>query len=136
MPEPTAQNRRSIKLYRIAAILAAVIGLMGVLAGGNVLLGWRPGYTVIPWLPLANLIVGLLALFVAAPLLWRQSRLALPLAVAILGANVLILLFLLTAYRGQVAAASLAAMLFRIAAWLLIAGLPLYSRRATEQTPG
>lgn len=41
-------------LNRVAAVLAWLIGGMGVLAGGQTLLGRLPGWNVISWLPVYN----------------------------------------------------------------------------------
>ena len=46
------------KLSKVAAILAWIIGVMSVIAGGKVLLGAPPDYYVVDWLPIYNFIVG------------------------------------------------------------------------------
>ncbi len=70
-------------LNKIAAILALIIGAMAVFAGGQALLGKDPGYYVINWLLLYNYTVGILTVFLAAPLIWTNSRFALPAAIGI-----------------------------------------------------
>lgn len=52
---------RSIQrnLHKAAAILALIIGGMAIFAGGKVLLGNDPGYSVIDWLPIYNFGIGL-----------------------------------------------------------------------------
>ena len=105
---------------KVAAVLAWMIGVMGVLAGGQALLGKVPGWTVISWLPLYNFIVGLAVVFVVAPLIWRSSRYALPAAFVVFGANVVVMLVLQIAFHDTVARQSMLAMLFRLAVWLII----------------
>jgi len=60
-------------LFRIAAILALIIGAMAIFAGGQVLLGKDPGYYVIDWLPVYNFILGVLSASVVALLIWKRS---------------------------------------------------------------
>ena len=105
---------------KIAAVLAFIVGMMAIFAGGRVLLGTDPGYYVIDWLPVYNFVLGVLTVGVAAVLIWKNSRYAWPTAVAILSAHVLVMLSLLTAYRDVVARDSLVAMTVRIVVWLII----------------
>lgn len=119
-------------LSRIAAVLAFVIGAMAVFAGGQVLLGRDPGYYVIDWLPVYNFILGVLTVLIVAPLIWRGSRYALPAAVATLAAHTLVLLILLSAYRGVVAPDSIRAMIVRIVAWLVILTLLVVQARRSR----
>jgi hypothetical protein len=110
-------------LDRIGALLALVIGAMAVLAGGQVLLlGRLPGWNVLSWLPIFNFVVGMLTIFIVAPLIWRGSRYALAAALMTFGANAVVLLTLLAAFRSTVATESLVAMLIRLAAWIVILG--------------
>ena len=109
-------------LARIAAVLAVIIGLMAVFAGGRVLLGTLPDYYVIDWLPIYNFSMGAITL-VTAVLIWRRSRYALPAAGVTLAGHALIMLILLAAYRSVVAPDSLMAMTVRIVAWVAILGL-------------
>lgn len=116
-------------LNRLAAGLAFVIGAMAVFAGGQVLLGKIPDYYVIAWLPLYNLTLGIVSALFASVIIWRNSRLALPSAIAILGLHAIVMLLLLTAYRPVVAADSLAAMAIRLIVWTMILSLLIASRR-------
>lgn len=116
-------------LKRAAAVLAFIIGAMAIFAGGSVLLGRDPGYYVISWLPLYNYTLGVITVFTTAALIWTGSRLALPLALATLGAHTLVMATLLAGYRDVVARDSLAAMTIRMVVWLIILGLLLLSRR-------
>ena len=94
-------------LYKIAAILAWIIGLMAIFAGAGVLLGRDPGYYVINWLPLLNYTLGVISVFTVAGLIWANHRLALPAAALTFAAQVLIMLALLGFYRDVVAPDSL-----------------------------
>ena len=107
-------------LLRVASVLALLIGAMSVVAGGSVLLGWQPGYTVVGWLPIYNFVAGWLAVLVAAPLIWRGSRWALPVALAALGAHAAVMLLTQVVSRDVVAMQSIAAMAFRLAVWAVI----------------
>ena len=116
-------------LSKIAAVLAFVIGAMAVFAGGQVLLGRDPGYYVINWLPIYNLVMGALAVLVVAPLIWRGSKWALPAALATLAAHTLVMVILRTTYSDVVAPDSLRAMTIRIVAWLAIVALVFVQTR-------
>lgn len=105
---------------RMAAALAAGIGLMAVVAGGQVLAGRTPGYTVIGWLPLYNVAVGVVSVIVAAFQILRRRRHARLAAGLILAAHALVLATLLAAYRGIAAPESLTAMGVRMVVWALV----------------
>lgn len=102
------------RLPKLAAVLALVIGLMAIIAGGPVLLGRDPGYTVIAWLPPYNFIQGLASVFLTSVWIWTGNRRAWPAARTTLGLHALVMLILLTAYRDVVAFESLTAMTIRI----------------------
>jgi hypothetical protein len=114
---------------KIAAILAFIIGVMAVFAGGQALLGKDPGYYVINWLLLYNYTAGLLTVFITAFLIWTHSRFALPAALGTFGLHALVMLLLQTAYRGVVAPDSLRAMTVRLVVWGIILGLMFLQRR-------
>jgi hypothetical protein len=114
---------------RLAAVLAFVIGVMAVFAGGQVLLGQLPNYYVVDWLPIYNLTLGLVSALFASVVIWRASKLALPAATAIFGLYAVVMLILLTAYRQVVAVDSLRAMTIRLVAWMVILVLLLAARR-------
>ncbi len=117
---------------KIASILALIIGVMAVFAGGGVLLGRDPGYSVIGWLPIYNFATGLFTALITATLIWRRHRLAAPLAAATLGLHTVVMLVLITTYRGTVAPQSLVAMAIRFAVWLAIIAL-LWMRRKPDR---
>jgi len=110
-------------LNKIASVLAFIIGGMAVFAGAKPLLGSNPSYYVINWLPLYNYIIGVLTVFVTAILIWMNSRIAMPAAIATFGANVAVILILQTVYRGIVAPDSILAMTIRVIVWIVILGL-------------
>lgn len=117
--------------YRIAAVLALIIGTMAIFAGGRVLLGNDPGYYVIDWLLVYNFLLGLLSAFVTAILIWKRSRYALPAAIATLSLHILVMLTILIGFGDVVAKDSLVAMTIRIVVWAIIVGLLVFSARRT-----
>jgi hypothetical protein len=119
-------------LYRIAAVLAFIIGAMAVFAGGQVLLGRDPGYYVIDWLPIYNFILGVLSVTVTAILIWRRSNYALPAALTTFSTHAVIMLILQFAYRDVVAVDSLVAMTIRLTAWLIILALLYFGLRKQQ----
>lgn len=110
-------------LQKIAAVLAAIIGLMAVFAGGRVLLGNLPDYYVINWLPVYNFILGIISVSITAPLIWKNNRFAIPAAVVTFSLHAVVMLILQTAYRPVVAIDSLVAMSVRLVVWALILAL-------------
>jgi len=124
-----------IKMNRVAAALAFIIGAMAVFAGGQVLLGTDPGYHVINWLPVYNYTIGILSVLVTAVLIWIKHRLAAPLAMATLAMHALVMLVLQSAYRHAVAADSIVAMTIRIATWtVILVLLQIQARQARSVT--
>lgn len=114
---------------KIASILAFIIGGMAIFAGGKVLLGNDPGYYVINWLPLYNYTIGVLTIFITAILIWVNSRLAKPAAIATFSINAIVMLILQTAYRGIVAPDSIQAMTLRLTVWVIILALMFFQSR-------
>jgi hypothetical protein len=118
-----------MKLTKVAAVLAFIIGAMAIFAGGQVvLLGKVMDYYVIDWLVFYNFIMGLLTVFVSAILIWKNSRYALTAAIATLAVHTTVMVILLTAYQGVVAPDSLVAMTVRIVFWLIILTLMFIQR--------
>jgi hypothetical protein len=107
-------------LSKVAAILALIIGALAVVAGGSVLRGWEPGYTMVGWLPIYNFVAGWLAMLVAAPLIWRGSRWALPIALVALSAHAVAMLLTQLVNGDVVAMQSIAAMAVRLMVWAVI----------------
>jgi len=121
-------------LNKIASILAFLVGGMSIFAGALVMRGWEPGYFVINWLPVYNFILGTLTVFIPAILIWKNSKYAMPAAVATFSIHAIVTLLLLTIFRGTVAANSIGAMLFRLVTWLIILALMIaQSRRQTTK---
>jgi hypothetical protein len=107
-------------LNKVASVLAFIIGAMAAFTGGQVLLGKIPDYYVINWLPVYNYTVGILTVFVTAVLIWVNSKLAIPVAIATFGLHALVMLILQTSYREVVAIDSVVAMTVRMAVWIII----------------
>ena len=116
-------------LNKIAAVLSFIIGVMAVIAGGQVLLGHLPDYYVIDWLPIYNFIVGILSATLTAFLIWKDHRLALPSAITTFGLHAIVMLILQTAYRAVVAPDSTRAMIVRLTIWVIITGLMIAQRQ-------
>ena len=123
-------------IYRkTAAVLAFIIGAMAIFAGGQVvLLGKVMDYYVIDWLPVYNLIVGLLSAFVTSILIWRNNKFAMPAVLATLAAHIAVMLILLIGYGDVVAPDSIRAMTVRIVAWIIILGLTLFQQKRDQAT--
>lgn len=121
-------------LNRIASVLALVIGLMAVFAGGKVLLGILPDYYVINWLPIYNFAMGLISIFFSAVMIWKNNRFAMPAAIGTIGLHAIIMLILQTAYREVVAPDSIVAMTVRLVIWVVIAGLLIIQKQIKSPT--
>ena len=123
-----------MKLNKIAAILSFIIGGMAIFAGGQVVfLGKIMDYYVIDWLPVYNLIVGVISLFVTTVLLWKDMSIAFSAAIATLSAHIIVLLTIRFAYGDVVAPDSLRAMTVRIVVWLIIITLEIFHRKKQAQ---
>ena len=123
-----------ISTYRkIAAVLAFIIGAMAIFAGGQVLLGKIMDYYVIDWLPIYNLIAGLVSAFITAILIWKNSKYALPVAIGTFAVHGAVMLVLQTAYRDLVAPDSIKAMTVRLVVWLIILTLMIVQARKNKK---
>ena len=71
-------------LSKIAALLAFGIGIMAIYAGGKAVLDVWPNLSVVKWLTTYNLIAGVITVILTAPLIWKNSRFALPVTIATL----------------------------------------------------
>lgn len=114
-------------LTKFPSILAFLVGAMSIVAGGMVMRGWRPGYSILSWLPVYNFVLGLLAL-IPAYLLWMDNRYAFTASIVTFALHAVVLLLLLTFFCGQVATQSIGAMSFRVVVWIIILAL-LWFRR-------
>ena len=118
----------NMPLNQIASILAFIIGIMSIVAGGKAMQGWNPGYSVLTWLPVYNFIMGIFAL-IPAVLIWINHRYAMITSIATFSIHAIVLLILFTAFRNTVAYQSLAAMIFRLITWLAILALMFFQAR-------
>jgi hypothetical protein len=119
-------------LNKIAAVFAFIIGGMAIFAGGNVLLGNDPGYYVINWLPLYNYTMGILTLFIIAPLIWASKNFAMSSAIGAFSLHAVVMLILQTAYQSVVAPDSIRAMTLRLTVWLIILVLMFFQARKNK----
>ena len=109
-------------LEKIASVLAFIIGVMAIRVSAKAMRGWQPGWKVVPWLPVYNFVMGILSLIPAA-LLWSGHPYALTASLITFGIHAVMLLLLLTVFRGKVAKQSARAMIFRVVTWLVILAL-------------
>ncbi|MDD2923211.1 MAG: hypothetical protein PHQ36_13075 [Anaerolineales bacterium] len=77
-------------LNKVSSILAFIVGALSIIAGGMAMRGWNPGYFVLNWLPVYNFVMGIFTLLPAA-LIWKNSRYAMPAAVATFGVHAVVL---------------------------------------------
>ncbi len=113
-----------MKLNKVAAVLAWIIGGMAIFAGSKVVIFHQPvDYYVIAWLPVYNLTLGLITFFLVAPWLWKDKAVAPKFALATLISHGTVLLLLQTAYREVVASESLRAMTIRVVTWVIIVAI-------------
>ena len=109
------------KFRKIAAAIALIIGAMSIFAGGQVaLFGKIMDYYVIDWLPVYNLIVGIISAFFTAIVIWKGSKIAMPAAIATFASHTMVMLVLQTAYRDVVAPDSIKATSVRMVLWVII----------------
>ena len=105
--------------HRLAALLALAIGLLTIVEGGIVLLGFETKpYPVLPWLLRYNVAMGFVSL-AAGHGLWREQRWAATLSRIIRTCHGVVFLWLVVMdlLGMTVAMNSIGAMLFRTAIW-------------------
>ncbi len=90
-------------------------------------------YYVIDWLPVYNLIAGLVSSFVTAILIWKGSKYAMSAAVGIFAVHGIVMLVLQTAYRDLVAPDSIKATTVRLVVWLIILTLMIVQARKNKE---
>jgi len=106
-------------LKKIAAFLAALIGLMSIFAGSKVLLGIdTKDYNILTWLVVYNVVMGIVSLF-AAYMMWKNNYRANNIITFILTLHFLIFLYL-RFFSDTAAHESQMAMLFRSVVWVVI----------------
>ena len=104
---------------KIAASLAALIGLITIFAGSKVLLGIdTKDYNILTWLVVYNVIMGIVSLF-AAYMMWKNNYRANNIITFILTLHFLIFLYL-RFFSDTAAHESQMAMLFRSVVWVVI----------------
>ena len=122
-----------MKGIKTATILSFIIGALAVFIGIRVVfLGQEMFYYVIDWLPVYNLILGLLTLFITTILIWKNSPIALPASIATLVSHSAVTLFLLIAYKDTVSIFSLVSMLIRLVFWIIILRLLLLQKKENQ----
>lgn len=126
------KTQNILTLNRIASVLALVIGLMAVFAGGKVLLGILPDYYVIDWLPIFNFLMGVVSTFFSSIIIWRNSKFAMPVAIGTFGLHAVVMVILQTAYREVVATDSIVAMTVRLSIWTFIIILLYFRQRKNK----
>ena len=119
----------NISFNKIASIIAFIIGGMAIFAGGRVLLGIDPGYYVIDWLPVYNYTIGILTVFLIAPLIWTNNPLAKSATISTFSLHAVVMLLLNTAYSEVVSPDSTQAMTFRLTVWVIILALMFFQSR-------
>ena len=118
--------------HRLAALLALVIGLLTIVEGGIVLLGFETKpYPVLPWLLRYNVAMGFVSL-AAGHGLWREQGWAEILSWVILFCHGAVFLWLVNMHLlgMTVAMNSIGAMLFRTAIWT---GIEVMIRRRSNK---
>ena len=124
------------KLRKIAAVIAFIIGAMSIFTGGQVvLLGKIMDYYVIDWLPVYNLIVGIISVFFTAIVIWKGSRIAMPAAIVTLVSHSTVMVILQAAYRDVVPPDSIKATTVRIILWLIILTMMVIQARQDKRAP-
>ena len=125
-----------MKLTKLPSILAFIIGAMAIFAGGQVvLLDKAMDYYVIPWLPVYNLIIGLLTVFLTTILIWKNSRFSLAAVMASITSHFIVMMLLQTNYRAVVAPDSIRAMIIRLVVWFVILALVVIQEQKDKNAP-
>lgn len=108
---------------KIVAILATLIGLMAIVTGTRVLLGFfDPDYVYFETLIVYNIVMGLFSVIVGI-LIWLKNDKSLLLSFIITGFHIVMLLSLLTIYREIISNHSIGAMIFRSSVWVIFSSL-------------
>ncbi len=110
-------------VVKIISILAILIGVMAIFAGGSVLLGITiPDYRYFDSLVIYNVILGF-ASILAGYFIWTDNKRALPLSFLITSLHLIVLLLLLTTFNHIISEHSVAAMSFRSVVWIVISSI-------------
>ena len=107
---------------------------MAVFAGGQVvLIDKAMDYYVISWLPVYNLIFGLLTVFLTTILIWKNSHLSLAAVIVSITSHFAVTMLLQTNYQDVVAPDSIRAMAIRLGVWLVILALVVVQERKDKK---
>ena len=120
------------KLTKIASVLAFIIGVMAIFAGGQVVLGKVMDYYVIDWLPIYNLTAGLVSALFTAVVIWKGSKIAMTAAIATFATHAVVMVVIQTAYQDVVASDSIKAMTVRMIFWVLILSLMMVEKKKNK----
>jgi len=111
---------KSSLYFKIAAVVAVVMGLMATVTGTRVLVGtFVPNYHVLPWLVKYNVTMGIVSIFTGI-VLWVRAKIALRLTALVTVVHVTVLALLLTVFHSVVATHSVRAMVFGSVVWLIL----------------
>ena len=118
--------------YKIAAVIAFLIGMMSVLAGTRVLMGIStPDYHVLDWLVVYNVFAGIISIAVSI-LIWKKYWRAFAASVLIAASHIIVLVLLISAFNEIAAAESIKAMIFRSIIWIIIILLSIKPKNQTK----
>lgn len=120
--ENNLNRSQRLRIYQaILALAAAVFGLLTIIAGARVLVGFPPGYVVFRPLLIYNTAMGV-AYVAAGVIAWRSVERGKYAALAIFVLNLLVLGTIGYLYKegSSVAIESVRAMTFRTVVWLLL----------------
>jgi len=105
--------------FKIASILAIILGLLSIIAGSKALFEIDiKAYTIIKWLVIYNVVFGFISI-ITSYLIWSKHQLLKQAVLFILISHSSILLYLYFLNK-SVASESIKAMLFRVGVWLII----------------
>ncbi len=123
---------KNIVYIKIAAVVAAGIGLMAIVIGSKVLMGvFTPDYHIIPWLVKYNVIMGIISI-IAGVVIWLNHRFCVKLTAFVALTHISVLILLLTVFVSVVADHSIKAMIFRSVTWVVLFVIVL---RKTNHNP-
>jgi len=106
-------------LYKIASVLALLIGGMTIITGSKVLLGIdTKNYTVLNWLVIYNVVFGIISIVVSY-LIWKNNSVAKKAVKFVLATHTIIAVYLIF-FSETVANESINAMIFRVSIWIVI----------------
>ena len=118
--------------YKIAAVIAFLIGAMSVAVGTRVLMGIStPDYHVLDWLVVYNVFAGIISIAVSI-LIWKEYWRAFTVSVLIAASHIIVLVLLISAFNEIAAAESIKAMIFRSIIWIIIILLSIKPKNQTK----